>query len=341
MTSPPTSDCREDSSPIEKQLKLISSPEKGRDTFVNQFPLWRPGARGIFGGIAIAQSLRAAQATVDDKFHVHSMHCSFIFAGKPDMAITYSVERVRDGRSFCTRSVRATQHGRPIFIANISFALPVQATNIVEHAETPPPNVPFVPEVVESPVKPHGIPSDTPFINKSVGVRSLSSSAGPQDKRMHQWIKAQGVMPSDTGMHLAALAFMSDSYFLAAVPHSHEIWHFEHPPVTEFYQTTQDIFSTSTTHSKVPRPHYDLSPKDPVRPVREVAMMVSLDHTIYFHNQSKLRADEWLLAEVHTSWAGESRGLMHQRIWSRDGVLLATCIQEGIVRLGSEKSSRL
>lgn len=315
-------------SPIERHLNIVPLSNPTKDTFVNASPLWRPGSRGIFGGIAIGQSLRAAQATVEDRYHAHSMHCSFVFPGKPDKPITYSVERVRDGRSFCTRCVRATQDDRPIFIANISFATSTEHSNIVQHAERFPSDVPLTPAVVDTPVKVHGIDPDSPYINRSVGIRRRSSS-GPQDKRIHQWIRARGSISSQSpAIHLGALAFMSDSYLLAAVPHSHGIWHFVNPPVTEFYPTNHDIFPSSSTHIHLPRPHYGKDQEFQNRPARRVAMMVSLDHTIYFHNQNQLRVDDWLLAEIHTSWAGDGRCLMHQKIWSREGVLFATCIQE-------------
>jgi len=60
----------------------------------------------------------------------------------------------------------------------------------------------------------------------------------------------------------------------------------------------------------------------------EIGMMVSLDHTIYFHNPRDFRADEWMLEEMETPWSGDHRGLVMQRIWSSEGKLVATCIQE-------------
>ena len=57
-------------------------------------------------------------------------------------------------------------------------------------------------------------------------------------------------------------------------------------------------------------------------------MMVSLDHTIYFHNPQTLKADDWLLASIDSPWAGEGRGLVTQKVWNRDGVHVATCVQE-------------
>lgn len=76
-------------------------------------------------------------------------------------------------------------------------------------------------------------------------------------------------------------------------------------------------------------------------PRRQIGMMVSLDHSIFFHNPRKFRADEWMLTEMNSPWAGEGRGLVLQRIWSKDGILIATCVQEGLVRLKQERESRL
>jgi hypothetical protein len=61
---------------------------------------------------------------------------------------------------------------------------------------------------------------------------------------------------------------------------------------------------------------------------REIGMMVSLDHTIYFHNPRSFRADEWIFTEMETPWAGDGRGLVYQRMYTRDGTLIASCVQE-------------
>jgi acyl-CoA thioesterase 8 len=60
----------------------------------------------------------------------------------------------------------------------------------------------------------------------------------------------------------------------------------------------------------------------------EIGMMVSLDHTIYFHNPRAFRADEWIFTEMETPWAGDGRGLVYQRMYTRDGTLIASCVQE-------------
>jgi acyl-CoA thioesterase 8 len=74
---------------------------------------------------------------------------------------------------------------------------------------------------------------------------------------------------------------------------------------------------------------------------RQIGMMVSLDHLIFFHNPRAFRADEWMLTEMNSPWAGDGRGLVVQRIWTKDGILIATCVQEGVVRLAQEKEPKL
>ena len=99
-------------SPIENELSLLPLAHIGPDIYTNARPLWHPpGARGIYGGAAIAQCLNAAQATIPKEFTVHNMHCYFVLAGNSEIPILYQVERVRDGKSFITRTVQARQRG--------------------------------------------------------------------------------------------------------------------------------------------------------------------------------------------------------------------------------------
>ena len=109
-------------SAIENVLELTQLTDINPDLFTNTRPMWHPpGARGIFGGAAIAQTLSAAQKTVPSDFTVHSMHCYFVLAGNADIPIMYHVERVRSGKSFATRTVQARQRGNVIFTTTMSF----------------------------------------------------------------------------------------------------------------------------------------------------------------------------------------------------------------------------
>jgi acyl-CoA thioesterase 8 len=130
-------------STMENVLELTQLSDIDPDLFTNTRPLWLPpGARGIFGGAAIAQTLSAAQKTVSPDFTVHSMHCYFVLAGSSDIPIIYHVERVRSGKSFATRTVQARQRGKVIFTTTMSFVRQNSAgEKKVEHAH-PMPKVP-------------------------------------------------------------------------------------------------------------------------------------------------------------------------------------------------------
>jgi len=137
---PPVDDAQ---SAIENVLELTQLSDIDPDLFTNTRPMWLPpGARGIFGGAAIAQTLSAAQKTVDDDFTVHSMHCYFVLAGNAELPLIYHVERVRSGKSFATRTVQARQRGRVIFTTTMSFVRQNSGgKELVEHAY-PMPDVP-------------------------------------------------------------------------------------------------------------------------------------------------------------------------------------------------------
>lgn len=134
-------------SAIENTLELTQLSDIDPDLFTNRRPLWHPpGARGIYGGAAIAQTLSAAQKTVEPDFTVHSMHCYFVLAGNSEMPILYHVERVRSGKSFATRTVQARQRGKVIFTTTVSFVRQHSAGDkVLEHAVT----MPDVPGPVE------------------------------------------------------------------------------------------------------------------------------------------------------------------------------------------------
>ncbi|OQE25711.1 hypothetical protein PENFLA_c008G03530 [Penicillium flavigenum] len=327
-------------SSVERQVEVTPATDAGPSVFANKYPLWHPkGTRGIFGGITIAQSLSAAQETVNKAFDAHSMHCTFVFAGTAFASIHYHVEIVRDGRTFCTRAVRAIQNNRTIFLATVSFARPpLESITNIRHAERNPPTVPLPHDTgIES--SSNEEPMGLPYINYSVGMLHFNSS-NPCDKRIRQWIKARGKISPQGGSraHLAALAFMSDSYFLAGIPHAHNIWGFVNPPVTEFYDSEDQLGMPSPIHTTIPRPHLQGGSSVPDQSHR-VGMMVSLDHTIYFHNAKQFKADEWLLTEVKTDWADNGRGVVLQKIWAQDGTLVASCTQEGVLRLEERPSS--
>ncbi|KAK6352880.1 hypothetical protein TWF696_004881 [Orbilia brochopaga] len=291
---------------IESTLELTALTDLGPTTFTNTRPLWRPpNARGIFGGAVIAQSLAAAIRTVPDHFRVHSMHCYFVLAGDWTIPVIYTVELVRDGRSFATRTVQARQKGRCIFTTTCSFQRPSEGKGSLEAQEPLPERLPGPDEcdggetvarrmVAQGRMTEEGfrewqkVKEGDPFERRVIGIAN-NTNPNPTTKRIRSWIRAKGTIdaPAGAAPHIEALAYVSDSWFLGTLIRTHK--------------------------------------------TARVGMMVSLDHTIYFHGA--FRADEWMFLESDSPWAGDQRGLVHQRICAKDGRLIATCYQEGLVRV--------
>ena len=137
-----------------------------------------------------------------------------------------------------------------------------------------------------------------------------ADSSDPHVKKTRQWVRATGRISAEGGhqAHLNALAYMSDSYFIGTVARIHGL---------------VKVNDRSSDSQPAKKPEM-AEPKDD----REVGMMVSLDHTIYFHNPRNFRADDWLLTEMESPWSGDGRGVATQEIYTRDGLLVATCVQE-------------
>ncbi|PYH79354.1 acyl-CoA thioesterase II [Aspergillus uvarum CBS 121591] len=344
--------------PIENVLELTPVVDVGRDVFTNTRPLWHPpGARGIYGGAAIAQSLAAAMRTVPDDFAVHSMHCYFVLAGDSEIPIVYHVERVRDGRSFITRTVQARQRGRPIFTTTLSFSKANSGgRKKLEHASSMPSVA--LPEESEAGAKRAFQQSGGgPFESHRAGI--VNRHLAPEDKKVRRFFRSRGKI-SDAGghrAHLSALAYITDSYFIGTVSRVHDIPRFSSP--AELEKLLKALKNPSDLDDEdIARALKELKEEETVELRRrlegalskatnqdpeehkEVGMMVSLDHSIYFHNPWAFRADEWMFSEMESPWAGEGRGLVLQKFWSKDGILIATCTQEGVVRLKQDEPPR-
>ncbi|CAK7273401.1 acyl-CoA thioesterase [Sporothrix epigloea] len=359
---------------LENDLDVTALGVLGEDVFTNTRPPWHPpGARGIYGGSVVGMSLAAGHRTVSPDFALHSCHCYFLLAGNADIPILFHVERVRDGRSFATRTVQARQRGRCIFTVTASFTLlPSGSATPATSAMTPSParglpsppsfgHAAAIPSVRPS-LPPAGYEEETAVDNvylrlgRAFGSETMEqpillgpmmitgSDGAPHLKQTMHWVRVRGKIAGGRTAHLEALSYVTDNYFIGTIARIHRLWRF---PFTvaqllgrrgdttfkdspEKVQAMRDLvaFETGgdTLESFLGRP--------------EVSMVVSLDHTIYFHEPDQVRADEWMLAVMDSPWAGEGRGVVTQRIFGSDGTLLATCLQEGIVRLKEEGSTR-
>jgi acyl-CoA thioesterase 8 len=299
--------------------------------------------------VVIAQCIAAGHRTVDPAFAIHSCHCYFLQAGTSSAPILYHVERLRDGRSYVARTVQARQKGKCIFTVTMSFvrdnnggektlrhAVPIPEGKLEEVPVDPPrvndnvldngkPGEPSSPEDEDDEL------STSPWVVS--GARVTSSPSIP-DRKVQQWIRARGTISSPYLPHVEALAYMSDSYFLFTIGRIHDIWRVPRllpSQVGSLPRATQRKMRRAFEAERgIGAPLDDVAYWEG-RP--HLGMTVSLDHTIYFHEPRRIRADAWMFCEMESPWAADGRGLVVQRIFAGDGTLLATCVQEGVMRL--------
>lgn len=144
---------------------------------------------------------------------------------------------------------------------------------------------------------------------------------------------------------MSALAYVTDSYFIGTVSRVHDVPRFSSPAelqkLLKALKNPSDLDDEDITKAlkelkeeeaaelrRRLQGALDDATQGKTKTQKQVGMMVSLDHSIYFHNPRAFRADEWMLIEMESPWAGEGRGLAIQKIWSHDGTLIATCTQE-------------
>ncbi|MET4781448.1 acyl-CoA thioesterase II [Glaciihabitans sp. UYNi722] len=263
------------------------------DIFIGQSQ-WSALGR-VFGGQVLAQSLVAAQRTIVDARFVHSMHGYFLRPGNVELPITFSVDRIHDGRSFSTRRTQAYQDGLPILSMIASFQ---DVDEGLEHQVEMPTDLPQPEDLpnaaealrgVDNPIA-QSWATGRPFDMRHVPAPIFLSVDGPHVAHQAVWLKAIGTLPDDPNLHRAALAYASDYSILEPIFRRHGV-------------------AWATPGLKA----------------------ASLDHAMWFHRFG--RADEWLLYVEESPTATGGRGLSLGRIFSRDGVLLASVAQEGMVRV--------
>ncbi|KAL5357158.1 thioesterase-like superfamily-domain-containing protein [Aspergillus floccosus] len=284
--------------PIEKAVDLTPVPSE-LDTFTNAQPLWSfAGGYGVYGGSTVAHCLVAAQKTIPTDCVAHFLHCGFVSPANPKQPIAYRVKRTRDGQSFITRTVQATQNAKVISAAIVNFvrmgtyskSSDADEAGKLEHERKMPKGL-TLPDQAEM----HGKGVDGPFETRWGEILNQRSH-DLVNTQIRYWMRAkEPIQQRGPQVQLAALSYMSDAYFIGAAVQVHDM--------------PGQPFGT------------------------KMSMAASLNHTIYFHHPEAVRADQWMCSERESPWAGNDRALVAQRIWSSEGTLLATCIQEGVLRV--------
>lgn len=278
---------------VDALVRLLDLEALGDDRFLGISP--PVGPQRVFGGQVAGQALVAAGRTVDPERQVHSLHGYFVRPGDPTVPITYTVENIRDGRSFSVRRSVAQQHGKVIFFMSASFHVPEDGLDHHEAApaDVPPPEeVPTMAERLAKYPERSGIwsmiprPIDVRYVGEPGWVPPGDRPASPTQR---VWMRIDGKLPDDPLLHACALAFASDLTLLDSV---------------------------LAVHGAVWGPGGFVG--------------ASLDHALWFHRG--FRADEWFLYDSVSPSASDARGLATGRMFTRDGRHIATAVQEGLLR---------
>ncbi|MEV6627261.1 acyl-CoA thioesterase II [Amycolatopsis sp. NPDC051106] len=247
----------------------------------------------VFGGQVAGQALVAAGRTVPEERRVHSLHAYFIRGGDPSVPIIYEVDRIRDGRSFTTRRVVAIQHGKAIFSLSASFQKDEPG---IEHAEEMPAGVPA--------------PETLPTLMERAEGYSIGAHSRPRpiDVRYVNeppWVTREtGERPARNQVWMRADGKLPDQQLL-------------HVCVLTYASDMTLLDSVLARHGV----YWDT----------DKVLGASLDHALWFHRP--FRADEWFLYDSASPTASGARGLATGRFFGADGTLIATVVQEGLLRV--------
>ncbi|MCH2058890.1 MAG: acyl-CoA thioesterase II [Thalassotalea sp.] len=254
------------------------------------------GFKALFGGQVMGQALSAAQETVEKDRQVHSLHSYFLRAGDASKPVVYEVEVLRDGRSFSARRIQAIQNGQAIFYMTASFQAPDQG---FEHQDA----MPDVPGPDEISSYQDYIVENQHVLTDKIRAKFLAEkpiTLKPVEK--YNWIEPEK-MPAKCHMWIKANGDLPDDlrvhkYMLAYT--------------SDFQFLPTALFPHGVSHW---------------RPDMQLA---TIDHTMWFHRS--FRFDDWLLYAIDSPTATSGRGLVRGQIFNRQGELVASTMQEGVMR---------
>lgn len=254
------------------------------------------GFRALFGGQVMGQALSAAQETVGVDRFVHSLHSYFLRAGDASKPVVYEVESIRDGTSFSTRRVQAIQKGKAIFYMTASFQQPEEG---FDHQDT-------MPEVPN----PNGIPSFSDFIADHQGalqksMREKFLAEKPIEIRpiqQYNWLKPEK-SDSKSQSWLKTNGNLPDDLRI----HSCMLAY-----ASDFHFLPTALLPHGASHLL---PNFQIA---------------TVDHAMWFHRP--FRFDDWLLYCMDSPSASNGRGLVRGQIYNRQGELVASTTQEGVLR---------
>ncbi|MFZ1104689.1 MAG: acyl-CoA thioesterase II [Hyphomicrobiaceae bacterium] len=293
-SSPPSPSPSPASGAIDSLLSILDLERLEDNLFRGRSP--QQSWQRVFGGQVLGQALVAAVRTVDGERVAHSLHAYFLLGGDPKVPIIYSVERARDGGSFSTRRVTGIQHGRPMFVMSASFH---KAEPGLDHQD----EMPKVPA-------PEELPSE-----QELKVRMIAHL--PQSMRSY-WERERPIemRPVDVSRYFSR----------EPRPPAQYVWMRATGPLPDDFPLHQCVLAYASDFSLLDTAlmaHGKLMFDQDVQ-------LASLDHALWLHRP--FRADEWLLYAQDSPSSHGARGFCRGRVFTRDGTLVASVAQEGLMR---------
>ena len=285
--------------PIEEVMDLLDLEKIEENIFRGQSPEDR--MQRVFGGQVLGQALVAASRTVEGRV-CHSFHAYFLRAGDPKIPILYEVDRARDGASFTSRRVIAIQHGKQIFNMSASFQVPEKG---LEH-QFDMPRVPPPEQLMDE----HEARKKW-MENAPEEAKAWMSKPRPIEMRpviLDDWMNRKAREPFDN------------------------VWIRATGPVTDNVIVQQSIMAYASDMSLL-----DTALLPHGRSWQSPIQMASLDHAMWFHHPFKM--DDWLLYAQDSPSASGARGFNRGALYTRDGKLVASVVQEGLMRPREQKKS--
>ncbi|MET0174144.1 MAG: acyl-CoA thioesterase II [Agrobacterium vaccinii] len=284
----------ENTAPLQNLISTLDLEKLEENLFRGTSP--QVGWQRVFGGQVIAQALMAAQRTVAEDRFVHSLHAYFMRPGDPKVPIIYQVDRIRDGASFATRRIVAIQHGHAIFSMSASFQ--IDEGGFDHQAQIP--DVPQPEQLMsEEQMRDAFLAKAPPAIRKywenkrPIEIRPVS---------LTHYISKEKLEPHQNVWVRAVGDVPADRHYQAAVL----------AYLSDMTLLDTSLYAHGTTIF------------DPA------VQAASLDHAMWFHRPCKL--DDWLLYTQDSPSASGARGLTRGNLFTRDGILVASMAQEGLIR---------
>ncbi|NLS53108.1 acyl-CoA thioesterase II [Hafnia alvei] len=254
------------------------------------------GLRQVFGGQVVGQALYAAKQTVPLERNIHSFHSYFLRPGDSSQPIIYDVENLRDGNSFSARRVKAVQHGKPIFYMTASFQT---AEDGFEHQNVMP-DVP-APE----------------------SLKSESEIASSMAHLIPEAVREK--FTCEKPLEMRPVSFHNPLMGKVEEP-IRNVWFKANGEMPDDPRIHQYLLGYASDFNFLPtalQPHG----KGFLEPGMQVA---TIDHSMWFHRPFRL--DEWLLYAVESTSASGARGFVRGQFYNRAGELIASTVQEGVIR---------